>query len=236
MKIQDFFSEAFYINLDTRIDRKEHFENELREHGLDVFVKRLSASLPKLDDVGDNYDLLGSRRHGACGRSHKNLIEYAKNKNLDNILIFEDDATFYNGGDLSAIEIIEKSLDTLITIPDWDLFYMGGIIIEDEINKPYGNLLKVDKILTTHAWAINKKCYDIVLRYHPADGYSSVFDSPIDGYIGNNMRLNKYLSYPLAVYQRPNVVSDCAIQGDGVFLISEDVKPWIKNYNKNIRK
>ena len=236
MKIENFFKEAFYINLDSRTDRKEQFENEIKEYGLDSFIKRSSASIPKIDDVGNDYGLLGYRRHGACGKSHKNLIQYAKDKNLDNILIFEDDATFYNDGDLRAIEIIENALDVLNTIPDWDLFYMGGIIFDEEINKPFGNLLKVDKILTTHAWGINKKCYDTILKYKPGDGYTNDFDGPIDSYIGLNTNLNKFLAYPLAIYQRPNIVSDCAISRDGNNLRSDDVSPWVKNYNKNIRK
>jgi len=236
MKIQDFFKEAFFINLDTRIDRKEQFENEVKQYGLDTFIKRSSACIPKIDDVGDDYVLLGYRKHGACGRSHRNLVQYAKDKNLENILIFEDDATFYNEGIISAIEIIENALDTLNTIPDWDLFYMGGIIFDETIYKPQGNLLKVDKILTTHAWGINKKCYDTILKYRPGDGYSDEFDSPIDGNIGLNTGLNKYLAYPLAVYQRPNTISDCAIRNDGTILKSDDVSPWIKNYNKIIKE
>ena len=236
MKIQDFFKESFYINLDTRVDRKEQFENEINEYNLKTFIKRYPACTPKIDDVGDDYQLLGYRKHGACGRSHRNIVQYAKDKNLENILIFEDDATFYNDGEISAIEIIERALDTLNGISDWDLFYMGGIIFDDEINKPFDNLLKVDKILTTHAWGINKKCYDTILKYRPGDGFSDEFDSPIDGNIGLNTNLNKFLAYPLAIYQRSNILSDCAIRNDGVILKSDDVTPWIKNYNKNIKK
>jgi GR25 family glycosyltransferase involved in LPS biosynthesis len=236
MKVQDFFKELFYINLDSRTDRKEQFESEVSQYEFNTFIKRSPACIPKIDDVGDDYELLGYRKHGACGRSHKNLVQYAKDKNLENIFVFEDDASFYNDGDTSAIEIIESALDTLNTIPDWDLFYMGGIIFDENINKPFGNLLKVDKILTTHAWGINKKCYDTILKYRPGDGYTEQFDSPIDGNIGLNTNLNKFLAYPLAVYQRPNILSDCAIRSDGVILKSDDVSPWIRNYNKNIRK
>lgn len=236
MKIQDFFKEAFYINLDSRPDRDILFQDELKKHGLDGFVKRVSACTPKLDDIGpgntqQEITLIHFRKHGACGRSHKNLVKYAKDKNLDNILIFEDDAAFYNDGNTKAIELIENSLDVLATIPDWDIFYMGGIILQDEIDQPVGNLLKVDITLTTHAWAINKRCYNNVLKYNPGDGYQEIYDSPIDGCLGNDTKLNKYLTYPLAVYQRENVVSDC-----NYGRLTDDVSQWLKNYNKKVKQ
>lgn len=232
MKIQDFFKESFYINLDSRTDRKEQFVNEIKEYGLTDFIKRSPACVPKIDDVGNDFELLGYRKHGACGRSHRNLVQYAKDKDLENILILEDDAVFYNDGDTSAIDLIESALDTLVNIPDWDLVYLGGIIHEEDNHKPFGNLRKVDKILTTHAWGINKRCYDTILKYRPGDGLTEEFDSPIDGNIGTNTNLNKFLVYPLAVYQRPNILSDCAINSDGVILKSDDVNPWISNYTK----
>ena len=58
----------------------------------------------------------------------------------------------------------------------------------------------------------------------------------VGAYTNATTNLNKFLAYPLAVYQRPNILSDCAIRRDGVRLKSDDVSPWIKNYNKNIRK
>ena len=46
MKIQDFFKESFYINLDSRTDRKEQFVNEIKEYGLTDFIKRSPACVP----------------------------------------------------------------------------------------------------------------------------------------------------------------------------------------------
>jgi hypothetical protein len=236
MKIPDFFKEAFYVNLDYRTDRRLQFESEMKLYNLDNYIQRYPACLPKLDDVKeDDIALMGYRKLGACGRSHRNIVQYAKDKDLDNILIFEDDAVFYNDGPEPAIDLIEKALDILATIPDWDLFFMGGIICTPDIEQPVNTLLKVDNILTTHAWAINKKCYDEVLRYRPGDGYEEEFDSPLDGGLGNHPRLNKYLVYPLAIYQRSNVLSDCATAGDR-FAITGPVDPWLANYNKPIRK
>jgi hypothetical protein len=87
MKIQDFFQKIFYINLDHRIDRNEEFLNEMKSIGLDSFVERV----PGLLSHPREGVTIGRTRHIACGTVHRTLIQYAKDNNLDNILIFEDD-------------------------------------------------------------------------------------------------------------------------------------------------
>lgn len=234
MKINEFFQKAFYINLDSRPDRKIQMEEELLKYGLDTFFNRSSAFIPKIDDLLNKPDELGARKHGGCGRSHVNLVKYAKEEGMKNILIFEDDATFYNGGKELGITLVEKALNTLSSIEDWDITYLGGIIFDEKVKVISENLVKVDKILTTHAWGLSSRVYDSILKYKPNDGYSTHFDSPIDGLIGNNVRLNKYLVYPLAVYQRPGIVSDCAQSGLGEPYKSTDVEPWLRNYEKEL--
>lgn len=241
MKIQNFFTEAFYINLDARPDRREIFEKELKLCGLDTFVKRVSACVPNLEGIDPILDNgacteVGYRKHGACGRSHRNIVEYAKQKNLNNVLIFEDDATFYNDGEIQGITLVEKALDTLSGIPDWDLIYFGALIVGDKIKVPVGNLLEVENVLTTHAWGINKKCYDYILKYRPNDGWEKEYDSPIDGCLGRHVDLKKYLVYPLAMYQREGILSDCDVRRDKqgkIFGVSTgEVEQWIRNYDK----
>jgi GR25 family glycosyltransferase involved in LPS biosynthesis len=230
MKINEFFQEGRFINLDSRPDRRELIETELHSVGLKDFFVRFSAFLPNLDNVTDG-TAKGYRMHGACGRSHRTIVEDAKNRNLKNIIIMEDDAVFYNGGSKPAIEIIEGALDELNKIPDWDLFFLGGIIIDEELNPLIGNhLLRVEKCLTTHAWTINRRCYDHVLRYQPD------IDSPIDGCLGNHTGLNKYLAYPLACLQRPHHLSDCDLTGDGERRKTGGIEPWIANYNRPFKK
>ena len=190
MKIIDFFDQSFFINLNSRPERREHFESELRKVQLENFVQRFPASIDATHLPKDDYN-----RHRACGKSHHDLIKYAKNNNLKNILIFEDDAYFYNDGEKPALNIIEEALDHLKEL-EWDVFYLGGLIIDKTLSQVSPNLLSVETVLTCHAWAINHTGYDKILKYVPEK------DSAIDGWIGNRSFIKKYLAYPLAVPQK----------------------------------
>jgi len=216
MKIQDFFAEAHFINLDCRPERKLEFENEMLKYDLKDFIKRFSASVDATHLEQSDYN-----RHKACGKSHHNLIKYAKEKNLKNMLIFEDDAYFYNGGGKKGIDIVESALDKLKDIEDWDIFYLGGLIVDNEITMISENLAKADVVLTAHAWAINNKAYDKLLIYSPEN------DSAIDGWIGNSINLNKYIAYPLAMPQRSTGKSDCDAFGNCVGL-----ETYLQGYNE----
>jgi GR25 family glycosyltransferase involved in LPS biosynthesis len=210
MKIQDFFEEAHFINLDCRPERRLEFENEMLKYDLKDFIKKFSASVDATNLKQDDY-----KRHQACGRSHHDLVKYAKEKNLKNILIFEDDAYFYNGGEKKGIDIIESAIDKLKDIEDWDIFYLGGLIVDDEIKMISENLGKVNTVLTTHAWAINNKAYDKLLMYSPES------DSAIDGWVGGySDRFNRYIAYPLAMPQRSTGKSDCDAGGNCVGLMT----------------
>lgn len=72
----ELFGGVFYINLDHRTDRREQIEGELNKLGLKY--ERFSAI---------------KRDHGpvGCGLSHLAVLKIAKERNLKNVFIFEDD-------------------------------------------------------------------------------------------------------------------------------------------------
>ena len=70
----------FYINLDKRTDRREHMEALLSTYGLEA--ERFVA-IPRPEQ-----GILG------CGLSHLAVLKLAKERNYQNVLIFEDDFTF----------------------------------------------------------------------------------------------------------------------------------------------
>ena len=191
MKISNFFEESFFINLDKRIERRASFEAEMHRVGVNDFVKRFPAVID-----ATNLDINDYNRHRACGHSHYSLIKYAKEKNLKNILIFEDDACFYDDGETPGMQIIESALDSLAKVSYWDVFYLGGLLIDSHFRYIDTHLAQVDSVLTTHAWAINNCGYDKLLKYAPAT------DSAIDGWVANRPEIIKYIAYPLAVPQK----------------------------------
>lgn len=70
---------AYYINLDTRPDRKQHVETGLKRIG--VNAQRFNAIKMKNGAIG-------------CSMSHLKLLEIAKMNKFDHILIVEDDILF----------------------------------------------------------------------------------------------------------------------------------------------
>ena len=72
---------VFYINLESRPDRKSHVEEQLKIIGLN-YTRFNAIKLPN--------GALG------CSMSHLKCLELAKQQNLDHILIVEDDITFLN--------------------------------------------------------------------------------------------------------------------------------------------
>ena len=182
MKIQDYFSEGFYINLDSRTDREEKVSKILEEVGLHDFVKRYSA----VSSEDKSYD----KCTRASGTSHRNLMQGGKDSNRKNILIFEDDVEFQP----NSIEYIEKSLDSLSKIDDWEIFYFGANIFDNPLSLIDENLLRIDGCYCVHAYAINNIAYDKFLQYNPQ------VDVPIDAWLTVNSN-KKYGTYPLAISQ-----------------------------------
>ena len=72
---------AFYINLDSRPDRKQHVERQLGIIGINA--QRFKAIKLQNGALG-------------CSLSHLKLIETAKANNWPHILVVEDDILFTN--------------------------------------------------------------------------------------------------------------------------------------------
>jgi len=189
VKIDVFFQKGFYINLDRRPDRKEQFEKEMEEAGLKGFFERV----PGIDSISEP-DVL--KRHNYCGQTFHELFKKIDQEGLERVVIFEDDASFYNKGQIPGLNLVESGLDQLLTFSDWDIVYFGGYVFDNPAIKVSENLLKVKTILTCHAIGINKNGLKKILKYRP------FVDCPIDGWLGEQHNIIKYLVYPLAVLQR----------------------------------
>jgi len=75
----------FYINLQDRLDRKEHFLNEIRRLCLD------EEKVIRIDAVKEKNGALG------CTKSHIKTLElFMSNDAWNTCIVFEDDFTFHN--------------------------------------------------------------------------------------------------------------------------------------------
>lgn len=188
MKINDFFDKGYFINLDRRPDRKILFEEQMSQYGLVDFIERRSA-----EDASLHPDV--EYKQHFCSLSFYKTFQDAYEKGYNRIVVFEDDFVFHDD-ETKGIDNIEKALDQLNDIKDWDMIYFGGYIFDKEVHQVTSNLLKANTILTLHGYGVSKQGLEKLLNFEP------FVDSAFDGWIGQRPWINKYVVYPMSSYQR----------------------------------
>lgn len=221
MKIKDFISAGYYINLDYRTDRNKHMMSELKTHHLENDIKRFPAikAFEKTEFIiNDSSKMLSATL--AASASHREIIKIAKQNDFENVLILEDDAKFYNTENYKGIDIIEKALDQLSIIENWEIFFLGSNLHDEVLNLHSPNLIKCDCCVSTQAYILNKKTYNRILEENEIR-YMDVFL--------NNTFKEKYITYPLSLIQKSDDISD--IGGH----VSMSTKFWESQYIKPIK-
>lgn len=172
-KYLGYFDCVYYINLLSRTDRKDLFEKRAAQLGINAI--RFEAILPKADEVkmlyAEHIDPTRSEKIG-CTMSHQAIIREAKERGLQNVVIFEDDCLFLE----DFTQNLTRSVNELKGF-DWDLFYMGGEP-NNVMHQVSENLYKMENeggIYTTHAYAVNSCFFDRILSVNP--NHVSVIDT-----------------------------------------------------------
>ena len=124
----------FYINLDERIDRKKHMEKLLT--GYDY--ERISAIKTK-------------RGYFGCVKSHIKCLKLAKERNLENVIILEDDFV-YKG---------KTTLKDMLIPTDYNMLLLCNIIKKKMHHDDNFNRVNVAEWTGGHC--VNKRFYDILI-------------------------------------------------------------------------
>ena len=143
---------VYYINLEKRKDRKELVENELNELGWEY--KRFNAIKTTNGQVG-------------CTMSHLKLIQLAKEKDLDYIVIVEDDIQFmrkswYNKKITEIISNSNTKFSSRIT-NNFDVFLLGGNL-RPPIGKINEDIYRITNSFTTTGYIVKKHYYDTLIN------------------------------------------------------------------------
>jgi hypothetical protein len=179
---------AFYINLASRPDRKQHVESQMKQLGIPV--ERFNAvKLPN--------GALG------CSMSHLKCLEIAKGNNWPHLLIVEDDILFLKP------ELFKRQLSKFLSRhKSWDTILIGGNNIP-----PYqvidDTCVKVGSCQTTTGYLVNGHYFDTLIDNY-REGIKLLLKTPsehvlyaIDKYwFQLQKRDNWYLIIPLSVTQR----------------------------------
>jgi len=219
MKINGFFQKGYYINLDRRVDRRQQFETEMSKYNLLDFFERVSAE----DSINEPDPI---KKHSYCSLTYYNLFKKIYDEGYENVVIFEDDAYFYNDlNELPGIQLVENALDELQNFPDWQMIYFGGHPIK-EVDIVSKTLMKAPTILALQAVGYKRSVIKRVL-----DEYKPFNDCAIDGWYGQRHDIIKYLVNPIAVPQRSGI-SDLDASGNsaGVDIFKNSYNIVKKNY------
>ncbi len=155
--LNKYFSRIFCINLARRPDRMQYFYNVSkflefdyeRIEGVDgsliEFKNPLNIAHFHAGDVG-------------CTLSHLKTVKRAKELNLSNYLVFEDDME-------PAADFIDNFKDFMDQVPaNWDMIYFGVNADNGNPEKISKNIFRLSKGYTTHAIAVKNTMYDAMIE------------------------------------------------------------------------
>lgn len=180
LSISEYFDAIFCINLRSRPDRwkesqlefsKANLKEVIRFEAISEVPEQMINSTSLGFDPNDRHFRNKIKGHLGCLLSHREIIISAKNQNLKQILILEDDVQF--------IKDVNKCFEEQIAqVPmDWSLLYFGGNEMEIHRRKQVGkNVYTVSKMLMTHAVGIRRVAFDSLIQL------LSECDKPVDIY------------------------------------------------------
>ena len=134
---------AFYINLESRTDRKTHIESQLKLVGINA--TRFNAIKLKNGALG-------------CSMSHLKCLEIAKLKKWPHLLILEDDIKFIYP------ELFKNQLNTFLkNHKGWDVVLIGGNNVPP-YKKIDNTCIKVSTCQTTTGYLVNGHYFDKLIE------------------------------------------------------------------------
>lgn len=192
MSLNNFFDKIVCINLDNRRDRWNESFDIFTKHNVDV--ERLPAIYGKDLNIPTTHDVWYPGILG-CGLSHLFALKYAKQLNLRNILILEDDVDFIPNINDHFDEIVEE-------LPaDWDMIYFGGNHF-DSPQKVSAHLARITHTVALHAIAVNNKFFNTAIK-----ALTNVNTAADMNYQSLQGKHNIFVTDPHLAWQRPGFSS-----------------------------
>jgi len=135
---------VYYINLDSRPDRRKQVENELNA---------LSWKYQRFAAIKRNPGCIG------CGASHLAVLKMAKQKNLPYVVILEDDITFKNH------KRVNNKLQRIFAAKtNFDVLLLAGNIIGTNNRKINNDLIKITAAQTTTGYIVRRHYYNTLIN------------------------------------------------------------------------
>ena len=154
-----FFGAALVVNLAERKDRRRAVEQEFRKLNWTAYEFFPAC---RFDDAA-GFKFPSWR---GCFMSHLECLRLARQRNLENVLIFEDDIALS-----SSILRLTPAIIEAVRNFDWDFFYFGHELTGDieranrATNGVAFQLFDGDNIQTTHFYAVNKRIFSRLIAH-----------------------------------------------------------------------
>jgi glycosyl transferase family 25 len=185
---------VYYINLEDRKDRKELVESELNK--LKWKYERFNAIRLKDGRLG-------------CSMSHLKLLEMARTKNLEYIVIVEDDIQFTKPEQYNYM-LSEFKRFMSVNQVDYDVLLLAGNL-RPPVARVTELIYRISKSWTTTGYIVKRHYYDIMIN-NIKEGIHLLMKNPsikgqyeIDSYWQRLQAKDRwYILAPRTVTQRPN--------------------------------
>lgn len=217
-KISD-IKHALYINLETRPDRKEHVESELKKIG--IKAERFNAIKLANGALG-------------CSMSHLKCLERAKKEGWPHILIIEDDIKFLKH------QIFKKQLNKFLErYKDFDVLMIAGNVVPPA--EKLDCCAKITNCQTTTSYLVLSHYYDTLIKNYK-EGIQLLLKYPehkkifaIDKYWFQIQETGKwYIITPLTVIQKEDY-SDIEEKNTNYENLMTDIeKEWYISQGKEL--
>jgi len=174
------FDKIICLNQKSRPDRWKQAQSEF---------KRVGISADRFEAIEDS-----TPWKSFCMSQHA-IIRQIAMYGYDSTLVLEDDVQFHR---FKSLQFYMSQLPD-----DWDLFYLGANVREENPEKVSTNIRRLRNAWTTHAIAYKlKAAKHIAQQYHPDNGM-------YDDWLAREILpvMNCYICAPMVAYQRP-VYSD----------------------------
>jgi len=202
MNIIDYFDRTAIINLPERADRRVETREEFKRMGWPIETGKADFFTAIRPETPAGFPSTGAR---GCFLSHMNAITKARQDNLANILIMEDDIAFISEINKIAAEAFQELDHT-----PWGFLYLGH---EYTSECPSDTKLELitKPLPLTHFYAVNGTIFDRFLEFldklierppgHP-DGGPMHYDGAISTFRMQNRDINTFAIIPSLAYQR----------------------------------
>lgn len=213
MKLTEFFERTYVVNLPERQDRRRDITQELANVGISLAPNSVEIFPAVRPETAGEFPSIGA---WGCFLSHLSILKQARQQNLSNVLVMEDDLA------ISPTLIAQQSaLIEQLQGQDWGMVYLGHYLTDRNLAKvdPNGRSPEAAvllqpytlKIQTTHFYGVNGQILDRLIAFleqvqqrpngHP-DGGPMHVDGAYSTFRAQNPDITTLIAEPNLGWQR----------------------------------